>query len=81
MQKSEIERQRLEQYVIVPDGVTAPFKVQCKGLKNEDVVTVIIPMNGMDWQEKFPIMLRHQFCRSVYMQQERVRVDSQSKSI
>ena len=37
MQKSEIERQRLEQYVIVPDGVTVPFKAWWKGLENENV--------------------------------------------
>ena len=43
MQKSEIERQRLEQYVIVPDGVTAPFKAWWKGLENEDIVTVRYP--------------------------------------
>ena len=43
MQKCEIERQRLEQYVLVPDGVTASFKTWWKGLENEDGVTVKYP--------------------------------------
>ena len=58
MQKSEIERKRLEQYVIVPDGVTAPFKAWWKGLENEDVVTVRYLHEHHGLAGKFPIMLR-----------------------